>query len=107
MVAFSFYGEITTEVSIKKGYFEGIEGNLELMGEFYPGHTMRVYYDLDDSDPILQELCRLACRNPILDICNVKSLPGTPLVNATQVFAMNWRFFPTLDPQVGPLFVQS
>ena len=100
VVAFSFYGDVSTQLSIKKGYFEGIEGNLNIMPQYYPGHTMRVYYDLDDSDEILQELCQLACHNPILDICNVKELPGTPMQDASRVFAMNWRFFPTLDPQV-------
>jgi len=34
------------------------------------------------------------------DICDAGLLPGTPMRNATKVFAMNWRFFPTLDPQV-------
>ena len=34
------------------GYFEGIVGNLELMPVYYPGWTMRLYYDLDDRDPI-------------------------------------------------------
>ena len=29
-MAFAFYGDIETEVSIKKGYFEGIEGNLQV-----------------------------------------------------------------------------
>ena len=27
-------------------------------------------------------------------------LTGTPMSNATFVFPMNWRFFPTRDPQV-------
>ena len=35
-----------------KGYFEGIIGNLELMPIYYPGWVMRVYYDLEDEDPI-------------------------------------------------------
>ena len=34
------------------GYFEGIVGNLELMPIYYPGWIMRVYYDLEDEDPI-------------------------------------------------------
>ena len=37
-----------------KGYFEGIVENLYLMPIYYPGWIMRVYYDLDDKDPILQ-----------------------------------------------------
>ena len=35
------------------GYFEGIVGNLELMPIYYPGWVMRVYYDLENEDPIL------------------------------------------------------
>ena len=100
IVGYSFYGDIHTEMSKKKGYFEGISGNLRLMPTYYPDWVMRVYYDLDDRDPILQDLCELACENPMLDICNVRHLPGTPMVDAAKVFAMNWRFFPTLDPQV-------
>ena len=47
-----------------------------------------------------QKLCDLACKSPILDICNAKRLPGTPEVDASKIFPMMWRFFPTLDPQV-------
>ena len=45
-------------------------------------------------------MCDLACNNEQLDICHAGDLPGTPMVDARKVFAMNWRFFPTLDPQV-------
>jgi len=34
------------------------------------------------------------------DICDARNLPGTPMIDASEVFPMNWRFFPTLDPQV-------
>ena len=33
-------------------------------------------------------------------MCNVRQLPGVPKVDASEIFPMNWRFFPTLDPQV-------
>jgi len=61
---------------------------------------MRLYYNLDKKNPSLKDLCDLACRDDSIDICDTKNLPGTPFVDATKVFAMNWRFFPTLDPQV-------
>ena len=86
--------------SKKKGYFEGIVGNLELIPKYYPGWIMRLYYDLDKNDPVLKDLCELACQDNNLDICDAKHLPGTPFKDASKVFAMNWRFFPTLDPQV-------
>lgn len=101
IVGFSFYGDINTDYSKKKGYFEGIVGNLELMNQFYPGWIMRLYYDLDKTDPVFKDLCKLSCENDILDICDAKKLPGTPFVDTSKVFAMNWRFFPTLDPQVS------
>ena len=105
IVGFSFYGDINSHYSKKKGYFEGIIGNLELMPKYYPGWVMRLYYDLDAKDPVFQDLCQLACKHKNLDICDAKHLPGTPFIDASRVFAMNWRFFPTLDPQVRcPLF---
>ena len=42
----------------------------------------------------------MACDYPILDLCNVRNLPGTPMKDAAKIFPMNWRFFPTMDPQV-------
>ena len=39
VVAFSFYGDVNTQLSIKKGYFEGIEGNLNIMPQYYPGRV--------------------------------------------------------------------
>ena len=61
---------------------------------------MRVYFDLDPKHPVLKDLCDLACSNDQLDICHAGKLPGTPMKDARKIFAMNWRFFPTLDPQV-------
>ncbi len=100
MVSFSFYGDVNAAYAKKKGYFDGIVGNLQLMPTFYPGWTMRLYFDLDADDPIMAELCHLACADSTLDLCHAGKLPGTPMRDARKVFAMNWRFFPTLDPQV-------
>ena len=61
---------------------------------------MRLYYDLDQNDPLMKQLCDLACENPHLDLCYVRSLPGNPVVDASDIFPMNWRFLPPVDPQV-------
>ena len=37
-----------------EGFLEGIVGNLELMSIYYPGWVMRLYYDIEDGDPIIQ-----------------------------------------------------
>ena len=100
IIAFSFYGDINSDRYKMKGYFQGIAGNLKLIPKFYPGWIMRLYYDLDKNDPVLNDICELACSDNNIDICEIKQLPGTPFVDATDVFAMNWRFFPTMDPQV-------
>jgi len=63
--------------------------------------SMRVYYTLDGNNPsTMAFLCRLACANPALDLCPASSLPGNPRVNLINMFPRNWRFLPTLDPQV-------
>ena len=60
-----------------------------------------MYYDLPSGDPALSDLCNLACSNPDLDICHVQHIPSSG--DISKVFPMNWRFFPTLDPQVKGL----
>ena len=77
---------------------QGIADNLDLVPRHYPGWTIRVYYDLEPEDPELRRLCDLACSNPSLDICHVRNNPASG--DISQIFAMNWRFFPTLDPNV-------
>ena len=101
VVGYSFYGDMNSNKSIEKGYFEGIIENLKLMPIHYPGWIMRLYFDLDKSDPVFDEICKLACNNNNLDLCDAANLPGTPMRDARKVFPMNWRFFPTLDPQVS------
>ena len=79
-------------------HLQGIEENLALVPVHYPGWTIRVYYDLEAEDPVLRNLCDLACNNPSLDICYVRDIPASG--DISKIFAMNWRFFPCLDPQV-------
>ena len=98
--AFSFYGGVTSSLSQVRGYFEGIEENLKIITQSYPGYLMRVYVDVASEHPILKELKDLMGANSNLDVCDVNSLPGSRLADAPKMFPMVWRFFPTLDPQV-------
>jgi hypothetical protein len=101
VVSFSFYGNTASKEHQKRKYFQGIKENLAAMVALYgPGWTMRLYVDLELSDPVLVKLCHLACQNCNLDICQAAHLPGTPVRDARELFPMLWRFFPTLDPQV-------
>ena len=62
---------------------------------------------MDPGDDIMGDLCQLACQYSNFDLCYIQERPGTPIHNASKVFAMNWRFFPTLDPQVICIFIEK
>ena len=66
---------------------------------------MRVYYDLPPDSGLLADLCQFACDQPHLDLCYVRHLPSH--TDIAKVFAMIWRFFPTLDPQVDMYMVRD
>ena len=63
---------------------------------------MRLYFDAYEDQNVLVHICALACHDSNLDLCNVRKLPSTPMLDASKVYPMNWRFFPVLDPQVNP-----
>ena len=46
----------------------------------------------------MKDLCDLACNDSNIDLCYVRDIPM--LGDVSKVFAMNWRFFPMVDPQV-------
>ena len=89
-------------------YVKGIKDNLELMKKYYPGFVMRLYLEIDENHPVEKSLCKLACENPTLDLCDVKNLPGPHVLKDAhkvspirKIMPAFWRFFTTLDPQVN------
>jgi hypothetical protein len=96
VVAFSLFGDLDSDRSKRRGFVEGIAANLDLVERFYPGWTVRLYFDLNSD--VKEHLCSLACNSTILDLCHVGDVPVTNASNA--VPPMAWRFFPTMDPQV-------
>jgi len=74
--------------------------NLEDAFLYYSGWVMRLYFDMNEDPFVFNTFCNLSCQHDNLDLCDVRNLPGTPMVDAKKVFPMTWRFFPTLDPQV-------
>ena len=100
VVAFTFITAKKPNREMNRGYFKGIQENLHLTHQYYPGWIMRVYFDIDPKLTLMEELCQLACGDNTLDLCNACHLPGTPVVDARHIYPMDWRFFPTLDPQV-------
>ena len=92
VAVFSFYGNTSSSAHKFKKYFEGIEENLRLVRSLYGADwTVRLYYDLAQSDELMGRLCGLACSNSHLDLCYVRELPGNPVRDASDIFPMNWR----------------
>ena len=104
VAGFSFYGNTSSSSHKSKKYFAGIEENLRLLrSEYGDGWSMRLYYDLAREDKLTEQLCQLACTNSHLDLCYVRQLPGSGelhVTDASDIFAMTWRFLPPVDPQV-------
>ena len=42
------------------------------MAVYYPKWVMRLYYDVDMKDPLLKDLCNIACEYDALDLCYVR-----------------------------------
>ena len=70
-----------------------------------PCTVLRLYYDVEPDEPLHEDLCRLACEDANLDLCYVRRTPSSG--DISRIFAMNWRFFPTLDPQVVICFSEK
>ena len=92
VAAFSFYGDRSSSAHKSQKYFEGIEENLRLVRSLYGADwSMRLYYDLAQSDELMGRLCELACNNNHLDLCYVRELPGNPVKVATDIHPSLWR----------------
>ena len=87
------------EVSSQRKYFLGIKENVDLLRKFYPGWTMRVYYQVNEyQGEVMKKLCELVCSEPELDICDANANPK--LGNASMLYPLLWRFLPVIDRQV-------
>ena len=92
VAGFSFYGNTSSTAHKSKKYFEGIKENLSLVRSQYGDDwVMRLYYDLDQTDELMGQLCELACNNSHLDLCNVRQLPGNPVMEARDIHPSIWR----------------
>ena len=131
VVAFSFYEkDEKNKIARKKTgdaldnvggfFFTGFQINIDLLPKHYPGWIIRIYHDIEDTDPLIERLCQFSCKYDFVDLCNTRNIPTTKFVKgdlipleeflktvsfseSKDIFPMIWRFFPTLDPQVDYL----
>ncbi|XP_043200505.1 uncharacterized protein LOC122369664 [Amphibalanus amphitrite] len=100
VISFSFYGNASSV------FFGGIEANLAKVPEIYPGWVVRVYNDINMSEPRQRELvCDVQCRYDNVDFCDVHDLPG--LGDLSKKFGMIWRFMPLADDTVERFIVRD
>ena len=56
-----------------KPTFSGIRENVKLVNKFYnKSWVMRLYYDIDQEDDLMDTLCEIACEYDTLDLCFVR-----------------------------------
>ena len=101
VVAYTYFEHPAKAAKSKeRNYLKGIRENLELIKKHYPGFTMRLYYQVPETSEsgVMDELCELACKEPMFDLCNAADNPR--LGNMTVLYPLLWRFMPVLDLQV-------
>ena len=67
------------EGNVDMFFFAGLEINLELLPQHYPGWVIRLYHDIEEKDPLMDTLCSYACKYPYLDLCNANNIPAPML----------------------------
>ena len=52
--------------------FIGVEGNIKLLEEYYnKDWSMRIYHDIQEENPLMKDLCHVACKHNNLDLCPI------------------------------------
>ena len=69
------------------------------MSEYYPGWRMRIYHNVttDQADQA-QYLCDLVCKNPSLDLCDVRTVPElikheVKVLNRIFQMRLKWKIY--------------
>jgi hypothetical protein len=57
-----------------RDYFSGLAANLKAVLRFRPDWIVRLYFRTGSASR-RRDLCRLACRYPALDLCDVETIP--------------------------------
>jgi len=67
----------------------------------YPGWRIRIYHNVTrENNEVWGKFCDYFCREDILDLCDVNSLPAMDKWNSQKPHGMFWRMQPLGDPTV-------
>ena len=61
-------------------FFTGFQMNVDLLPKHYPGWIIRIYHDIEDTDPLIERLCQFSCKYDFVDLCNARNIPTTKFV---------------------------
>ncbi len=76
VAAYTYYEDETYDTKYKRDYFSGVAANVKAVAELLPGDfRVRLYYQIPSGSPTMDRLCRLACKEEALDICDVERNP--------------------------------
>eukprot|EP00091_Calanus_sinicus_P017080 TRINITY_DN36867_c0_g1_i1.p1 TRINITY_DN36867_c0_g1~~TRINITY_DN36867_c0_g1_i1.p1 ORF type:complete len:141 (+),score=20.11 TRINITY_DN36867_c0_g1_i1:32-424(+) len=67
-------------------FFNGFQTNIDLLPKYYPGWVVRIYHDIEESDPLTEMFCEFSCKYDYVDMCNARFLPGSILKNPKEYF---------------------
>ena len=101
IISFCLFGNPKSSQGNHRKYFKGILENAQVLNDFYPAWTIRLYHDLEKSDPISCGLCELTKKFKNLDICDVRKISPKFETDIKSIYPMIWRYLPVLDPQVS------
>ncbi|XP_064091245.1 uncharacterized protein LOC135204922 [Macrobrachium nipponense] len=101
VISYSYFGN-TSDLGLYNRYFSEIRNRALEIRQYYPGFVMRVYHSVGPDDEKGQrEICRAFCDIPLIDFCDVHSLPAPWFdFGAQQKMGTLWRFLTLLDPLV-------
>nr|XP_027229553.1 uncharacterized protein LOC113821261 [Penaeus vannamei] len=76
--------------------------NAKDIKRIYPGWLMRIYHSVTAEDLHgTEELCRIYCDHPHVDLCLAHDLPGVGNLSRRGVYGRLWRYTPMGDPTVA------
>ena len=108
VIAFTFFVGPTFD-KLKRDYLAGIEKNFLNMQSMYGSEwVMRLYYNIQGNQELLDHICSLACFKSNIELCDLaeknENFDMSAISNATvhidniaKVYPLVWRFFPILD----------
>ena len=64
------------ENNVNGFFFKGFQTNIDLLTKHYPGWVIRIYHDIEESEPLTKMFCEFSCKYDYVDLCNARHIPA-------------------------------